>query len=322
MMKFSKFLSFAITIFLAIFITSACSAANLNNTIGSMLNTAPSVSTEPPLSTPPVVPESNYVTVYQLGEPLNLELAAVQTELLGSTLEYSWARHDGRIFIKQHEERFPLGIIYGSDRYIYASSSNMTGVYHYLIDVETGTVLDPLEALDSSIRERISDVLFSSTGSHALICHHSSTSAVLLDCSTGHTVPLSVAEDVYSVFGFFADDSHILLASCFQNAQGEFHYTFARYNILTGETVSIPGEYQKADKSKDNFIHFSDGGILYTFADGQLTIIDPLTWEMTAYPFPDDATVSYYTTDTYIVSANGNRYLLHKNGTYQQIDDI
>lgn len=311
---------------------SACTFKDLANTNGSTgstpqrptygtaHSTQPSVSIAPQESTPPVMPKPEFLNIYQFGDPLYVELTTVQTELLGFNLKYSWTCYDGQIFIGQYEGSFPLSVVYGSNRYIYTSVSNMTRTYHYLIDAQTGTVLDPLARLDPFISEHISEVSFSPNGGYALICSHSSTSAALLDCDTGYTMPLFfVAENVYSVSGFFPDNSHVFLTSCFQNAQGQFYYTFICCNILTGEVVYIPGEYQTVDKAKDNFIRFSDGGILYTFTEGKLTIIDPLTWEMTAYPFPDDATVSYYTADTYIVSTNDIRYLLHKNGTFQLI---
>ena len=129
-----------------------------------------------------------------------------------------------------------------------------------------------------------------------------------------------MAENVYSVFGRFIGDSQILLVFCFQDENGAYSYTFTRYSILTGETASISGEYQSADKNNSNFIGFCDGGILYTFTNGQFTIIDPTTWEKTVYPFGSDTLLSPYSRTTYRITTGGQQYLLHQNGDYLLIN--
>lgn len=273
-----------------------------------------------PTSVPSTIPEPDTIMIHMLGGSVAADATRVHTSVAGMPLEYGWTYHDGRIFLKEYEGAYPVGIIYGSDSYIYASVSSMAGVYHYLINVQSGEVSDPLADLEADIRSRISNVMYSADGSYALVFSHSGTVATLLNCVTGQSTSLPVAEYVYSAYGDFISDSHILLTSCFQRKDGQFYYTFTLYHIATGECTPISGEYQKKDRSQEDFIGISEGGILYTFTDGQLAIIDPLTWQKTVYPFGDDALVAYYTQSTYIVSSEGNRYLLHKNGTYQLIN--
>lgn len=315
----SKFLSFALLVIVLINM-AACSLTNPPSSTAvppSTITTAPDASVS--TTAPTVTTDSKIVRIITMDGPLDAALTRVKTTVAESPLEYGWACYDGRIFVRQYAGAYDIDTVYGSERYISVFTGSMAGAYRYLVDVQTGTVSDPLAALDAQIREHMTDIVFSADGKYALVLSHGSTAATLLDCAAGQNVSLPVKENIYSVFGSFIDNSHILLTFCHQNTNGEFFYTFTRYNIATGESNPISGEYQKTD-SGSNFIGFCDGGILYTFVNGQLAIIDPLTWEKTIYPFGNDVMLSYYTHNTYIARTDGKQYLLHQEGTYKLID--
>ena len=276
------------------------------------------------------VPEMTYsvapsqpktLTVYQIGESIELELTSVKTTVADMPLEYEWAIYNGNTFLENIEGECQIATIPGSDHYIYAYIGSMVGVYYYLIEVQTGTVTDPLGALEQNVREHISDVRFSSDGNYAIVISHSGTAASLVNCITGEVAPLPFDDEIYSASAVFIDADNLLLIPAYQDENGQIYFELHRYEIATGLRTDIPGRYQSKERSQENFLSFDEAGTPYTFVNGQLALIDPLTWEMTAYPFGEDANISYYTNNSYIVFSNGVRYLLCSDGAYQQISE-
>lgn len=321
------YLSFILAVILLVALT-ACAADSIHMPSTADDTTVPTDGyTEPTHSAPTTVPTTAPsdepdpidMVIHTLDGTEEIRLTRVQTTIAEMPAEYSWTCYDGRIFLKNVNADCELGIIYGSDRYIYASFSSMTGMYCYLVDVQTGAVSDPLAALDAQLKERISEVVFSADGMYALIFSNSHTAVTLLNCATGQSQPLPMQEAVYSVSAWFVEQRHILISYCFEKEFGQFLCIFALYDISTGMYTSIPGEHQTKDPTADGFITITEQGLLYTFTSGQLSVIDPLTWEKTVYAFGSDATLSYYTKSTFLVKTEGRQYILHKDGTAKLI---
>ena len=321
------YLSFILAGILLVALTG-CAAGNIHTVSTTDSATVPtygyvipthSAPTTVPTTAPFDEPDPIDIVVHTLDGNEKIRLTRVQTTIAEMPTEYSWAYYDGRIFLKNVNADCELGIIYGSDRYIYASFGSMTGIYCYLIDVQTGAVSDPLAALDAQLKESISEVIFSAEGMYALVFSNSHTAITLLNCATGQSRPLPLQEAVYSVSAWFVEQGHILISYCFEKESGQFRHIFALYDISTGMYTSIPGEYQTKDPTTDGFIAITEQGFLYTFTNGQLSVIDPLTWEKTVYVFGSDATLSYYTRNTFLVKTEGKQYILHKDGTTKLI---
>ena len=295
-----------------------CGCVPANSFDTSNLGSVPQT-TVPKTTGSAVLPQPKTLTVYQIGDSVELTLTEVQTTVAGMPLEYGWAIHNGNILVEKLAGDCHIGTIPGSERYIYAYVGSMTGLYFYFVDVQTGTVADPLSALEQDVRERILDVAFSPDGHYAVVISHSGTLASLLNCVTGEVTMLPFDAEIYSASAFFMDAGNLLLIPAYQDENGQIYFELCRYEIATGLCTAHPGRYQSKDRSKENFLSFSEDGTPYTFINGQLALFDPYTWEATAYPFGEDATVNYYTEDSYIVFSNGVCYLLRNDGAYQQI---
>lgn len=317
MRSFSKNVAL-VCVLLSILFPCLCGCMPVNSFDTSNLGSVPQPSI-PETTNSAVLPQPKTLTVYQIGDPACLELTAVQTTVADIPLEYGWAMHNGNVFLKQFSGACQIAAIPGSDRYICAYVGSMVGVYHYLIEVETGTVLDPLRVLQQDVMDRVSEVEFSPDGQYAFVTSHSGTQAYLLDCVAGEATQLPLDDGIYSVSAHFVDATNLFLTTAYQKESGQIYFELSRYEIATGACTEIPGQYQSKDRSRLDFLSFADGGVLYTFTNGQLTLIDPLTWNMTTYPFGDDVMISQYTDDSYIVVSNGIRYLLRNDGAYQQI---
>ncbi len=232
------------------------------------------------------------------------------------SVSYGWARYANALAATSDSADYSVAPVPGSDRYL---ALTLDGGYTYLIDTATGTILDPLAALDSEAAMRLHSVNFSPDGQYAVVSHHSATVCVLLNCATGEITPLPYASDIYSVYGHFLDDTHILLTSAFEvGAPHNTQYSLSRYDITTGELTELPGQYTAKDSTASNFLSLccESAAVAYTFENGYLVLVDLMSEKRTATSFPASEIDSIFCCPDNLagVICYGVLYLVDDNG--------
>lgn len=256
------------------------------------------------------------------GKSISLPLTSGRMTAKDTALEFEWAAYEGELYLTESSREhyspshgnFSLSRIPGSDRYMCLTTE---GPYTYLIDSQTGEVLDPLAGMDAEILNKLSDVSFSPNGQYVLISHHSGTVLELMDRSKDSKIKLPYEDGLYSISGHFIDNKTILITSTYQDADGQISYTLARYHISTGECTQLPGSYVSKDPNTDNFMALIEGPFAYTYTEGKLTIVDLRTMSQTVYPLTasDVTRVSYHTAESIYVVDCGVEYLLKTDGS-------
>ena len=226
-------------------------------------------------------------------------------------VEHYWAVFEGELYLENNSE-YSMENIPGSDRYCALIAE---GPYSYLVDVQTGQVLDPLAALEQDALNHLSGVRFSPDGRLAMITYRGSTVLELLDCASGNSVRLPYAEDLYSVSGEFLDNDTVMIFSTHQDADGQINWSMSRYEIASGECEEIPGRYTSKDRHAENFLAMVEVPFAYTFTEGKLKIIDLRTMEQTIYPLRIDEVESVsccmYMKGSILVHTEQRDYLLN-----------
>lgn len=189
------------------------------------------------------------------------------------TVFYGWTQHGNTLATTSKSPYYSIQPVPQSGRYL---KLILDGGYTYLIDTASGTILNPLAVLDSEAAIRLHSVEFSPDGQYAVVSHHGATVCVLLNCTTGEITQLPYASGLYSVFGYFLDNTHILLMSAVEtDPPHEVESSWAVYDITTGTLTELTGEFAPGST------HIVDDGqkIAYTYQDGYLVIIDLLQQE-------------------------------------------
>lgn len=237
----------------------------------------------------------------------------------GVTVEYHWTISNGELYLLYDSADYHLERVVGSDRYMYLT---IHGAYSYLLDAQTGEVLDPLAGLDREVLDYLTEVKFSPDGCLALISYRHGAALMLLDCKTGSKVDLP-PEDIYSVSGEFLDNNTVLLVSACQAIEGEISYRLSRYDTSSGAYTQIPGNFVSKDPHADNFLAFAGGPLAYTYTDGKLTIVDLRTFQRAVCPLEleEVSWVSYHSMDSIHVLAGQRQYLVKTDGSMRRVSE-
>ena len=237
----------------------------------------------------------------------------------GVTVEYHWTVSNGELYLLYDSADYHLERVVGSDRYMYLT---IHGAYSYLLDAQTGEVLDPLAGLDREVLDYLTEVKFSPDGCLALISYRHGAALMLLDCKTGSKVDLP-SEDIYSVSGEFLDNNTVLLVSACWGLDGEISYRLSRYDTSSGAYTQIPGSFVSKDPHADNFLAFAGGPFAYTYTDWKLTIVDLKTFQQVICPLELEEViwVSYHSVDSIHVLAGQRQYLVKTDGSMRQVSE-
>lgn len=323
-MKLNKF--FVLLLAMVSAICTACTSA-VANSIPTTTNTLQCTTAPQPtatithpeiIATLPVDPALETVTDYSTGMTVTLNLSHAQIMIAETSVEYGWVSFNGVLYARSYTDGFYLEPVCKSDRYMYVI---VDGGYTYLADAQIGEVFDPLAVLDIEVRQRLSDVRFSSDGQFAVVSYNSGTECVLIQCTTGQITQLPYEQGLYCISGSFLDDDNVLLSSSYEIEPHKIMYTLSVYDISTGECTQLPGQYQAKNRNEEQFLAVYNGGSAITFSDGGLIVIDLLTWQSISYPFATDMELVFDLHGRiYYLSTQGQRYLLNKDGTLKLVN--
>ena len=254
------------------------------------------------------------------GTPISLPFEIMNKKLNHNGWEidlvFGVATYENAVAAMSYTEDCSVHPIVGSTRFL---ELILDGGYTYLIDLQSGEILDPLAVLEQESAERLSFVNFSPDGQYAVISHHSGTVCVLLNCTTGEVTPLPYADDIYSIHGIFLDETHILLTSAFQvGTSNELTIHRTRYDITTGTLTEHP---------EDNALYLFDDStstLAYTYEDGFLVIVDLLNGKRTKTAFQEQQIdwIFYCPNHLAAVISDAVIYLITENGTAQAVCEV
>ena len=250
------------------------------------------------------------VVAISSGTPVAIAMTAAQVTVNHNgwelTAEYCWAKYGNALIAHSNSGDYSVVPLLRSDRYLRLI---LDMGYTYLIDTETGEVLDPLAALGDDAYMRLHSVNFSPDGRYAVVSHHSATVCVLLNCTTGEIAQLPYASDLYSIYGYFLDDTHILLSSLVEtDTPHEIEVSYALYDVNTGERTEIT--------APDSIFFTDDALVAYTYEDGYLVFVDLMSGTRTATSFRKGQIdqIFYCHGELACVVSDGVLYLINGNG--------
>lgn len=252
------------------------------------------------------------------GTPISLPFEIINKKLNHNGWEidlvFGVATYENAVAAMSYTEDCSVHPIVGSTRFL---ELILDGGYTYLIDLQSGEILDPLAVLEQESAERLSFVNFSPDGQYAVISHHSGRVCVLLNCTTGEVTPLPYADDIYSIHGIFLDETHILLTSAFQvGTSNELTIHRTRYDITTGTSTEHP---------EDNVLALlDDSPMAYIYEDGLLVIVDLLSGQRMKTNFHKQQIQWVFSCPNHraAVISDGVLYLITEDGTAQTVCEV
>lgn len=184
----------------------------------------------------------------------------------------------------------------------------------FLLDTRTGETVNYMEALNSSIRGRISAQTYTKDGKMALI-EVSDWYGYLFKCETGEATKIPTAEDVCVVELDFLDEQTVLVYSYLGISEEENYYTLSKYDIATGKLYALPGKYNGNGVASE-YIDVSSAPLAVTTSSGYLSIYDLRTLARCVTPFPMELVTNtfYCGNDTLGVVCQDVLYLVAPSG--------
>lgn len=260
----------------------------------------------------PDAPLPKVTVLSQNGQYETIELSARKMTLNHQEFQYFVAAYEGELHFQCDMENYFLKCIFGSDRFLCLRTQ---GAYSYLVDTQTGDVLDPLASLEQEIQDTLTDISFSPDGKYALVSYGNGTVLELLDLETGGRQQLPYEAGLYSVSGQFLDEKTVLISSVRREYQVGNSCNLSRYDITTGECKALMDMVVYEDFYIDTFFVMIGGPYAYTYSYGKFTLVDMRTMERTIYSLNvgEVTGVAYHTEESIRVMSGEVQYLLKTN---------
>lgn len=271
----------------------------------------PAPDTPPQVDTPDVIlPKVRVLS--QRGQYETIELSARKLMWNQEEILLFAAAYEGELHFQCEIENHILKPIYGSDRFLCLRTQE---AYSYLVDTQTGEVLDPLAALEQEARDTLTDISFSPDGNYALISYGEGKVLELLEIKTGSRTKLPCEENMFSVSGRFLDEKTVLISSARREYQAGGSCNLSRYDITTGECKALLDIVVYEDFYIDSFFVMIGGPYAYTYTYGKFTLVDMRTMERTIYSLNvgEVTGVAYHTGESIRVTSGEVQYLLKTN---------